>query len=69
METPFSLERDESFRFPVIFPEGMRYYESFAAADAVRYELVKARLRKSKVCYEQRMIRMKGSRSRKGRMG
>ncbi len=68
MPIPHSPKRTDTFRYPVLFPEGLRYFERFEDADAVRYELVQARCKAERVCYEQRTMPLK-PKSMKGRMG
>lgn len=69
--TPFKLKREESFPHPVLFPEGLRYYETLEVADEIRYELVMARLRSQDAIgqYTKQRFHLKKSRSMRGRMG
>ncbi len=64
----FSPTRTPVFRFPVLFPEGLRYYESLELAEGVCQALVEARMRKQRVSYETRMVRRKRPHRRKGKM-
>ena len=63
-----SRTRSSVFRYPVIYPDGLLYYKTFAAAEFARQRLVISRLTADGQLGGSHAMRLK-RRSMKGRMG